>query len=242
MALKRARSDGLVSESSVCNLLRHAESDARAGTLDERVQAGKKLNEFLIGCFVGGSIENASVLATLCYWITQAGGLGVSELAGDPKDQAHHSALIHKVLSQQYKQPEIECISVPAHVKRDGNRTNDTVLMRLPSTMLHEEFGDANILQGPPPPDESLEVYAKHPVIQAALEDGWHWSKVRPIGIYFDKVGYTKRDSFNAFYVKDLRSSKRFCSFIVRCSLSFPIWNISKTFCYYLLNSKHLQS
>ena len=143
-------------------------------------------------------------------------------MAGDPKDLSHHARIIHNTLSQQFKQPEVVHISVPAHAKRDGHRSDDLIAMRLPSTMLHEEFGDADVLQGPPPPDESLEVYAKHPVIQASFEAGWHWSQVRPIGIYFDKVGYTQRDSFNAFYVKDLRSGKRFCSFLVRHTLSFP--------------------
>ena len=66
MALKRARSDSFVSGSSVCNLLRHAESDARAGTLDERVQAGQKLKEFLTGAFVSGAIGSASTLAIIC--------------------------------------------------------------------------------------------------------------------------------------------------------------------------------
>jgi hypothetical protein len=221
MALKRARSDGLTSADAVCSLLRHAESDARAGSLEERTQAGQKLREFAIGCFVSGAIETSSTLAVLCYWITKAGGLGVSDLAGAPEDRTHDARNLHKILLQQFKQPEVEQIYVPAHSKRDGHRSDELVSIRLPSTMLHEEFGDAGILQGPPPPEDSLEVYAKHPVIQKAREDGWHWSKVRPIGIYFDKVGYTKRDSFNAFYVKDLRTSKRFCSYLVRDTLTF---------------------
>ena len=152
MALKRARSEGLAdANNSVCSLLRYAESDARSAPLDERVRAGQKLREFLIGCFVSGAIETASTLTVLCSWITAAGGLGVADLATAPEDVNNASRRIHGAIGSQFKEPEIQPVYVPAHAKRTCQRSSEPVSLRLPSTMLLEMFGDIGPVHGPPP-------------------------------------------------------------------------------------------
>ena len=53
------------------------------------------------------------------------------------------------------------------------------------------------------------EMYSQHEVAVEAEEAGWHWSRVRPLGIYADKVRYNQKQHFEGYYINDILSGTK---------------------------------
>ena len=58
------------------------------------------------------------------------------------------------------------------------------------------------------------DTFLHHPVVVQNREK-LHYSRIRPVSLFCDSAQYTKRDSFFGFYMRDMRTSREFVSFIV---------------------------
>ena len=88
-----------------------------------RNQAGDRLRMFLLDRFTMGSLPGSDV-AELCHWITQAGGVGVSELGLRPDQAAAHGhRRIYLHAGKIFPEPDLAYIKVPLFEKRESRRT-----------------------------------------------------------------------------------------------------------------------
>ena len=185
-------------------------------TKNAKKLAGARLREHLLEKFCLEGMPGSEV-ATLSQLITQAGGLGVEDLALPPSSAASHGhAHVQNNMGDIYPDVDVVFIQCPVHEKRESRRTCVGIAMYLPSKALAEyvtpEMGMSNFDKTV----RGLENFEKHPVVLSARAEG---RAVRPLALYWDGVQYTNHDSFMGFYVTDVLSEQKFLSFLVRQSL-----------------------
>ena len=164
---------------------------------------GQEYRKMLIIDLSNGTIDAAKLTKTA--WLhTKSGGRGVEDLMLEPTDAnaKHASELVERIFRAEYPPPPLLKLAVPATPKRDNNRDNSYVVdVQLPSSILielvenHIEAIDA--MQA-----ELLDLFRTHPVVTEARSEPnpIHESRLRPATIYWDGVGYSKRDQFLGFF------------------------------------------
>ncbi|OLQ04177.1 hypothetical protein AK812_SmicGene12804 [Symbiodinium microadriaticum] len=165
-----------------------------------------------------GAITGSDV-AELSYHITQAGGMGVSDLALRPEvAKSHGHAHVRRTAGKFFPEPDVTYIDTPLFLKREVRRVNEKVPMMLPSTKLFELFVEKPEVMSKSAKRyelfNGLPCFEEHPVVLNARSQG---IPVRPIALYWDGVSYySVHDSFTGFFVTDLLSEQKFLSFLLR--------------------------
>ena len=157
-------------------------------------------------------------LCELSFWHKQSHGLGLDDLALDPA-VAHNNASRHckHVLSKTYELPELEFVETVGYDKVSCIRTTFDVPVQMPSAVLSAAHGS---LPDPPGEDPLLDIvphahFRDSPARHRALAAGHHWSKIRPIALYFDGVHYSKHETFEGLFFQCLREKARFLSAVL---------------------------
>ena len=208
---------------------------------------GQEYRKMLIIDLSNGTIDAAKLTKTA--WLhTKSGGRGVEDLMLEPTDAnaKHASELVERIFRAEYPPPPLLKLAVPATPKRDNNRDNSYVVdVQLPSSILielvenHIEAIDA--MQA-----ELLDLFRTHPVVTEARSEPnpIHESRLRPATIYWDGVGYSKRDQFLGFFLYCFASRKSFLLFSIRkedtckcgcrgyCTLYPLLWTIAADILY----------
>lgn len=185
-------------------------------------ESGNQLRQFLLEKFCLEGLTGSDV-ATLSWYITQAGGLGVKDLALRPdlaSKHGHEHVKLHA--GKIYPDSDLSYVNAPMFVKRESRRCSEPIPINMPSTafktFLTEEMLDGNSKGAKEIFDRivgGLANYDEHPVVVQARRENFP-RPVRPIALYWDGVLYSKHDSFMGFYVTDILSSQKFLSFLVR--------------------------
>jgi len=168
---------------------------------------GCELRKFLWLSHLTSKKVDATFLAQLSYHITQAGGVGVEDLAMTPESK-HGSEHIRLLLGQEFEDPELYYVKTPMYDKIVAERKEVSMPIHLPSTIFKEHFKSAaEPSEGEEEPVlEHLDCHkwSDHPV-RNRHKDRLHWSRIVPAAMYWDGVQYTIRDNFFAIYLRDLR-------------------------------------
>ncbi|CAL1136592.1 unnamed protein product [Cladocopium goreaui] len=189
---------------------------------DEKNKWGLELRKFLLDKYCLEGLSGSDV-ATLSYYITQAGGAGVSDLALRPEVATKHGNE-HVKLHAGKIWPDLDLayVDCPMFVKRESRRSVEQVPIYLPSTafnqFLTEEMLNFSTHDSRAAFEKivgGLDNYDNHPVVAGARAENFQWP-VRPVALYWDGVSYTNHDSFMGFYVTDILSGQKFLSFLVR--------------------------
>ena len=182
-----------------------------------KAEAGKQLRTFLLEKYCLDGLP-ASTVATIAYWCTKAGGLGVQDLAVHPSQAVKHgSEHIKNAAGKIYPEPNLTRVFTPMYVKRETRRVEQDIPVYLPSQAFKDYVDDLAAQTWPNMPRlvGDIGIYKNHPVVvQAELEN--NQITVRPIALYWDGVQYTNHDSFMGFYVTNILSGQKFLSFLVR--------------------------
>ena len=203
--------------------LAHAQSLADDPQHELRRKAGLELRQFLLDKFCTEGMPGSDV-ALLSHYITQAGGLGVSDLALNPSSASKNGHRhIQKKAGKNYDDIDLAYIDCSAYIKRNATRTCEKIPIYLPSQAFRDHITDDMVYCHPRKDFEKviggLDCYNEHPVVLRAKAEGFK-TKVRPLALYWDGVAYTKNESFTAFYVTDILSNQKFLSFLLRPKLS----------------------
>jgi len=163
---------------------------------------------------------SGSDVATLSHFVTRAGGLGLHDLALEPKSASKNG---HRHVKNHAGDifPDVGVVYVdcPVHRKRDASRSSEGIPILLPSVAFQQYITHDMIYNQSKREFQKvvgdLPSYDSHPVVVASKRDNLK-ARVRPIALYWDGVVYTKNDSFCAFYVTDLLTEQKFLSFLLR--------------------------
>ena len=185
--------------------------------LEFKRKAGQELRRYILDKFVMEGMSGSDV-ATLSHFVTRAGGLGLRDLALDPKSASKNG---HRHVKNHAGDifPDVGVVYVdcPVHRKRDASRSVEGIPILLPSTAFQQYITHDMIYNQRKSEFQKvvgdLPSYDSHPVVVAAAKRDNLKSRVRPIALYWDGVVYTKNDSFCAFYVTDLLTQQNFCRF-----------------------------
>ena len=188
-----------------------------------RNEAGDRLRMFLLDRFTMGSLPGSDV-AELCHWITQAGGVGVSELGLRPDQAAAHGHRhIYLHAGKIFPEPDLAYIKVPLFEKRESRRTAELAPIMLPSKLLEKFVNCQEVLNKSQENFETLlrglPCYEQNPIVQRARESGLE-NQLRPLALYWDGVQYSVHDTFTGFYMTDILSGQKFLSFLLRGGLT----------------------
>lgn len=211
--LKRARAQARVERSSKTN-----------EDLSQK-EGGQELRRYLLERFCMEGMPGSEV-ATLSRLITRAGGLGVEDLALGPASATKNGHKhVRKKAGKIFPDVDVHYVDCPIHLKREARRTSAQIPIYLPSKAF-QKFITEKMIRDHPPADFArvigeIDLYVNHPVVLGAQAEGLK-TPVRPVALYWDGVVYTKNDSFFAFYVTDILTTQKCCSFLLRLSLSCP--------------------
>lgn len=199
-----------------------AEDSAVTG---RKQQFGSQLRQYLLDKFCMEGMSGADV-ASISYLATQAGGLGVEDLALRPDLATRHGNEHVKLHAGKiWPDLDLQYVDCPVFMKRESRRSTIAVPIYMPSTAFSQYITD-DMLDFKSPQNlaaydamiKGLDNYDEHPVVRSARAEGFD-QVVRPCALYWDGVAYTHHDSFMGFYVTDILSSQKFLSFLIR---SFP--------------------
>lgn len=217
MALKRARLEDSYQDPFHDSL---QDSDVQDDVNASASDAAQQLRKMVTALWASGFLDAATIV-TLCYYITNAGAAGVSDFSLHPSNATKHGGTHLKlVLGRTYERPVQHDVETPIYDKIMCARTSTQIPMRLPTQCLAEECSD--VLSKPEPSGEDtcvhagIEKYKSHPVVQRAMRDNVHWSRVIPVAIYFDGVQYSKRDSFMVLQTRNLRTNESHLTCVIR--------------------------
>ena len=195
-------------------------STAETTAYQQREEAGKELWRLLVLEYAGKQIA-ATTITAIAYWATLAGCLGVEDLAVGPslahKDRNDYVKL---AIGKHYDNPDLYYCKVPAYEKYANRRQLVQVPMQLPSVIFKQQLAEMPDISKLPAEDPALPNYNcpklyDHPVWNSQKADMMHWSRVIPCALYWDGVQYTKRDSFHALYLLNLRTAEKHVIFVV---------------------------
>jgi hypothetical protein len=116
----------------------------------ETASAGKQLWDLLISEYASKQLSAKNVCAIACA-ATDAGAVGVAELAILPDQEHHASRHLNLVLAKYYPDPKYYYTQTPVHEKIDSVRKQVWIPMRLPSLIFDDEFQND---ERPPETDE----------------------------------------------------------------------------------------
>lgn len=190
-----------------------------ADELETKRKAGQELRRYILDKFVMEGMSGSDV-ATLSHFVTRAGGLGLHDLALEPKSASKNG---HRHVKNHAGDifPDVGVVYVdcPVHRKRDASRSSEGIPILLPSVAFQQYITHDMIYNQSKREFQKvvgdLPSYDSHPVVVASKRDNLK-ARVRPIALYWDGVVYTKNDSFCAFYVTDLLTEQKFLSFLLR--------------------------
>ena len=191
---------------------------------DDHAAAGKSLRKFLWMSYLTGQSVDAGFLGHLAWHIRECGGQGVDDFAVNPKSDMGH-ARIKLLLGREFDDPELHYVNTSLHDKKNNQRIEHRVPIRLPSTIFSRSFED---FQEPALITEPIEETARfdcvrwheHSVKRKADAANVHWSKIIPGALYWDGVEFTNRDNFFTICLRDLRSNVSHALIILRRLLS----------------------
>ena len=118
-------------------------------------------------------------------------------------------------MASTFELPDLDFVETVSYDKVTCIRGKFDVPMQYAHKKINEICRDQPLEAGDDPFAAALPDFAEHPVRLQALADGIHWSKIRPVAVYFDGVRYTKNENFEGFFFHDLRSNTRHLSYIV---------------------------
>jgi hypothetical protein len=151
----------------------------------------------------------------------------IQDLAFDPSKMGggHASRHLKLVLAGHFTDPDLYYCGAPSYEKKTSHRTIQQVPIMLPSMIFQEAFANHVEPNDVMEPRESKARYdceklENHPVVLSAKAKLLHWSRVQVCAIYWDGVQYTKRDSFHALYLLNLRTGEKHIVFIVSSNLN----------------------
>ena len=188
---------------------------------DAQRSAGEQLRQHILDKWATEGLSGCDVCIR-SYHITQAGAVGVADLALKPESASKHGhEHVRLHAGKIYPDPDLHYVDTPMFIKRDARRSIDKVPILLPSVALKEnmtpevasatESSNKALLK-------NLQCYESHPVVQRARQDNPQ-AFVRPLALYWDGVQYTINDSLLGFYVTDVLSEQKFLSFLLRRAL-----------------------
>ena len=191
-----------------------------AADFKNKEEAGKELWRLLVLEYAGRQIS-ATLVTAIAYWATQSGPIGVEDLAVDPK-LAHkdRNDYLKLAIGKHYKDPDLFYCKAPAYEKYANRRQLIDLPVQLPSVIFKQELAKAPDISELPAEDPAFPNYncpklRDHEVWNSQKAQMMHWSRVIPCGLYWDGVQYTKRDSFHAMYLLNLRTSEKHVIFVV---------------------------
>ena len=184
-----------------------AASDASEPKVQEQnhVDHGIALRKFVWLSHLSNKTVDATFIAELAWHITKAGGKGMEDLGASP-ESTHKSDHIRLLLGQEFKDPNLYYVKSPLFNKHTGERVECNIPMHLPSAIFEEQFSsDTQSSETEQPTLEHLNFskWQDHPV-RIRHKGSVHWSRIRPVSLYWDGVQYTIRDTFFGLYMRDL--------------------------------------
>ena len=178
-------------------------------------EAAERLFEHLEDSFLSGG-SRAKTIAILAYFAHKAGVQGsIAKLAMAPGaiDSSYHRK-VAKTVGLDGADERLQIIKVPGYCRADRSR----IVLDLPVVPPHENFAD-EVVQNPclleqvesaVADDEWSDVYARHPVVEAA------GPPVLPAALYVDGVPYSNSDGVVGFWLYNLVSNVRHLCVVVR--------------------------
>ena len=153
----------------------------------------------------------------------------MSELALDPlvhRSPGYYNAFAKLALGREFGNSDLTYVCAPMYVKRNACRTNCPIPIMRPTDCVSKHFaghqdaveGDALatplVLPATEAPWTPQEL--DHEVVRNSIANGIHISRVRRVGFFMDDVGFTKNESFHAFYLNDVSTGQLWLIAIVR--------------------------
>ena len=163
------------------------------------VDAPLALRRYILTLWVGSELDN-KLVTTLCYFITSAGGAGVADLGLDPALKGrNHARKLKEVLPTAVLGNMVIARGVPYYNSKTSTRDHCDFMIRSPLEAIASDYKrypadyDANNFDTD---DWDVPIIMGHPLI---AEHGIH--AVVPLGLYTDKIAYTKKDTFLRYSV-----------------------------------------
>ena len=196
---------------------------------EEKEEAGKRLRTRLITMHIKKEMS-AKDVCLIAYGITEAGGVGLSDLAMGPTrcNDSNFAQHLKLILGREFQDNDLYYAEVPLVLKKGCARERVSIPFNLPTESTFEflnldletmsddwttpigEAGEEEISL------EYSEAYREHPVVQRGLAAGYHRSRIRPGSLYWDGVRYTKNDNFEGVFYQDLLSGHRTLIVVLR--------------------------
>ena len=179
--------------------------------------AAWNLRMWVLQKWVNSEWDNQDI-ALLSYFISEAGGRGLSDFAVSPEATGgNYSAKVRSTLATTVGlNIDSDCFVIedtPQWCKKTNARILGPMLMRLPHELLHlasTRSPQAYDMTAQDPDDVLVPSLTSHPI---CTEIGW--KSCTPIGWYTDKVKYCKNDSFLRYSVGCTFIRERYTSAIV---------------------------
>ena len=187
----------------------------------QRRQAGKILRLMLLERYFQGKMTAVDV-TVFAFHITQCGGEGLEDLSLSPERESGHNEKLDHLVMREFPPPEVVHVPIPMYDSRTIRRCTVDMPMRLPSAILRASSENL--------PDEVLQVreasdpladklgmgFRQHAVTRALKARGVPDWQLRPLARYWDGVPFTKKDSFVAMYMHDMRLGRKDLVFLMR--------------------------
>ena len=162
------------------------------------VDHGAALRKYLWLSHLSSKSVDATFLAELAWHITKAGGRGVEDLGACP-GSTHGCDRIRFLLGHEFKDPKLHYVNVPLFNKHTSERVETDIPIHLPSAIFEEQFSsDVSSDTQSSATEEPVNSRKRqdHPV-RRRHTSLVHWSRIRPVSLYWDGVQYTQRDTFS---------------------------------------------
>jgi hypothetical protein len=209
-SLKRARSSA---DNPWHNVVDMAAEGVPQMLRDKAVAAGKQLRKLLLTEVTDGTLP-ADRCALLCHYISVSHGIGVEDLAVLPDQLKHASHHINTVVAKEFRSPDLDYVATPMFLKSHNRRKAVDQPVQYAYAAVAKDFDNhveplaVDTYQHPS--------FADHVVVKRARAANCHWSRVIPLQLFWDGVAYSSRDEFWSVYFTNLRSGKKWLSWIIR--------------------------
>lgn len=189
---------------------------------EERIKAeqiGTALFKLLTGLYGSGKLD-ANYCAEIAWYFSEVGGPCCETIAVRPDLAVKNGARQMKfALAKEENLSDIIKVEAPVYDKKTVSRIPYQIPVRLPTAIVAPKHRNSPDLPGEDPLVEEGTLdspsLTEH-IVYKQQKARVHWSKMIPIVLYYDGVGYTKRDSFHGVYMRDLRTMEEHIIFLIR--------------------------
>ena len=205
--------------------IEHLQEESQEGA--RKSCAVQNLRRYLLQIYAEGNATGFMV-ATIARHCTEAGLSGLEDMAVPESRSMNANAKVIHAIDNSFEPPKLEYVDVPVHDRKLGARGTFQVAVRYPTAIFDKKFQQHEEPEGAEQsPHCAVNAYLEHPAVISAQQAGLHWSRIQPLALYWDAVQFLTRESFLAFYFRDLRTNEQHLSFIVRTLLqcSTSLWD-----------------